>query len=312
MKWAVKYLKKELRFGILNPPFFSWKKEIARWKLIEALGFDCVWVADHFVNFEHPEEPWFEAWTLLAALATHTKNIRIGTLVTCFAFRNPAFLARQALTVDHISNGRLELGLGAGLSGGRDPSYTMIGIKDWTPSERIARFREVVEILDQCLCNRVTTYNGLYYQLQDTTIYPPPVQEPRPPITIAANRRYMLKIAARHADTWNSVPGRWDQPLDVKLRNTRLRNEFINEYCAKKGRDPSTLRRSLLIYEPEYKTKESIFDSPEIFQEVVRSYQDLGITELIFTYPDSDKRISILKRVAKNVIPKLRVAESNT
>ncbi len=302
----MEFLRNKLRFGILNPPLFSWKKEIERWQLIEALGFDCAWVADHFVHFLHPKEPWFEGWTLLAALANHTTNIRVGTLVTCFAFRNPAFLARQALTVDHISNGRLELGLGAGLSGGNDPSYTMTGVKDWIPSERLARFREVVEILDKCLSNRVTTYNGRYYKLQETTLYPPPIQQPRPPITIGANKRSMLKIAARYADTWNSIPGGWKQPLDEKLKNTHIRNELINKHCEKIGRDPSTLRRSVLIYEPVYLTKESIFDSLETFQEVVSSYQDIGITELIFSYPDSDKRISILKQGAKDVIAKYR------
>jgi alkanesulfonate monooxygenase SsuD/methylene tetrahydromethanopterin reductase-like flavin-dependent oxidoreductase (luciferase family) len=299
-------MKQELRFGIgtFQLHSTSWKKEVERWRLIEALRFDSVWLGDHFVNYMHPEEPWFEAWTLLAALANHTSHIRIGPLVTAIAFRNPAFLARQALTVDHISNGRLELGLGTGLSGGRDPSYSMTGIEDWAPSERVARFREVVEIVDQCLRNRVTTYRGHYYQLKDTAMYPPPVQQPRPPITIAAHGPSMLKIAARYANTWNCViGGKRDEFLDVKLRNTRKRNELINEYCAKIGRDPSTLRRSLLVFEPE---EESIFDSTEIFQEVVRRYYDVGITEFIFTYPDTDERIFMLKRIARDVIPKLR------
>jgi len=300
-------MEQGLRFGILTLPHLFWKKEVERWKFIEALGFDSVWVPDHFVNYMHPEAPWFEAWTLLAALASHTTHIRIGTLVTPIAFRNPAFLARQALTVDHISNGRLELGLGTGISGERDPSYLMTGTEDWAPSERVARFREVVEIVDQCLRKRVTTYRGRYYQLKDTAMYPPPVQQPRPPMTIGAHGPSMLKIAARYANTWNSTSSKWDESLDVQLRNTRKRNELINEYCAKIGRDPSTLRRSLLVYkEPE---PEAIFNSTEIFQEVFRCYHDVGITEFIFVYPDTDERISVLKRIARDIIPKLRVTD---
>lgn len=157
----------ELRFGVLTPPSVRWEQMVKRWQTIEALGFDSVWVPDHFVDFRQPRTPRFEAWTLLAGLATQTTRIRIGTLITAMPFRNPAFLARQALTVDHLSQGRLELGLGTGASGEIDPSYAMTGIDDWAPPERVARFREVVEIVDQLLRNEVSTYQGRYYQLKD-------------------------------------------------------------------------------------------------------------------------------------------------
>lgn len=299
----MKHMKQDLRFGILTRPQFTWKKNVESWIFIEALGFDSVWVPDHFVPYYNPEAFWFEAWTLLAALASHTYHIRIGTLVTPIAFRNPALLTRQALTVDHISNGRLELGLGTGIPGKLDPSYSMMGIEDWAPSERVARFREVVEIVDQCLRNRVTTYRGQYYQLKDTTMYPPPVQQPRPPIIIGARGPFMLKIAARYADTWSYVSG-WQESLEVQVRKTQKRNELIDEYCAEIGRDPSTLRRSLLVFGSEPR---AIFDSTETFQEVFKCYHDVGINEFIFVYPDTDERISTLKRIATDIIPKLRV-----
>jgi len=302
-------MNQELRFGIGILEYLPWKKEVERWQFIEALGFDSVRVGDHFVNWMQPEAPWYEAWTLLAALASQTTRIRIGPMVTPIAFRNPAILARQALTVDHISNGRLELGLGAGAPGKRDCSYSMMGIEDWAPPERVARFREVVEIVDRCLRNRVTTYQGRYYQLKDTTLYPPPVQQPRPPITIAALGPSMLKIAARYADTWNSHGGIQNESLDTKLRITRQRNELINEYCVKIGRDPQTLRRSVLVFGTEGQTA---FDSEEAFQKVVRCYQDVGITEFIFFYPDTDERISMMKRIAEGVIPKLRATGTHT
>jgi len=297
-------MNQKLRFGIITLQNVSWEKQVERWRYIESLGFDTVWLADHFVNPHQPTEPWFEAWTLLAGLATQTTRIRIGTLITPITWRNPAFLARQALTIDHISHGRLEIGLGTGVSG-RDVSHRMTGIEDWAPSERVARFREVVEIIDQLLRNRVTTYLGRYYQLRDATMTPPPVQKPRPPITIGAMGSDMLKHVARYADTWNSFGGSPDMSKEEKLEKTRQRNALLNEYCAKIGRDPQTLRRSLLVFLPEAGI---IFDSVDTFLDIVQRYRDVGITEFIFYYPFSDKQLSTFERIARDVIPKLRAA----
>ena len=299
-------MSQELRFGIITVQNYPWKEEVERWKFIEALGFDTVWVADHFVDPFEPNSPWFEGWTLLAALASQTNRIRIGTLVTSIPLRNPAVLARQALTVDHISNGRLELGLGTGVSGEIDPVYSMIGIEDWLPQERVARFREIVEIVDQCLRNRVTTYQGQYYQLKDAVMIPAPIQQPRPPITIGAMGRSMLKIAARYADTWNFVPSEWRAPLDKKLENTRQRNKLLDGYCEEIGRDPKTLRRSLLVFGLE---AETVFDSVDAFETVVERYLDVGITEFIFYYPKRDEQIPVFEQIAKKVIPKLRATQ---
>jgi alkanesulfonate monooxygenase SsuD/methylene tetrahydromethanopterin reductase-like flavin-dependent oxidoreductase (luciferase family) len=296
-------MKQELRFGIITVQNRPWKKEVERWKFIESLGFDSVWVADHFVDPYEPNSPWFEGWTLLAALASQIKRIRIGTLVSSIPLRNPAILARQALTVDHISNGRLELGLGTGVSGKLDPVYSMIGIEDWPPQERVARFREVVEIVDQCLRNRVTTYKGQYYRLKDAVMTPKPVQQPRPPITIGAMGPSMLKLAARYADTWNSVPGEWHASPDKMLEDTRRRNSLLDDYCEEIGRDPQTLRRSLLIFGSEAQT---VFNSADAFEAVVERYWNVGITEFIFYYPFRDEQIPVFEKIARNVIPKLR------
>jgi alkanesulfonate monooxygenase SsuD/methylene tetrahydromethanopterin reductase-like flavin-dependent oxidoreductase (luciferase family) len=292
-----------LRFGIATLQHLPWTQLVERWQLIEALGFDSAWVADHFVNYFQPNAPWFEAWTLLAALASQTSRIRLGTLVTSIPFRNPAVLARQALTVDHISHGRLELGLGAGAPGAIDPSYAMTGIEDRAPRERVARLREVVEIVDQCLRNRVTTYQGRYYHLTNTAMAPPPIQQPRPPITIGAMGPAMLHVAARYADTWNSFGGEWGAPPDVILKDTQRRTDLLDTYCQQIGRDPKTLRRSLLIFGAE---AETAFDSEEAFQEVVNRYRTIGITEFIFFYPHTDKQIPMFKRIAKQLIPTLR------
>jgi alkanesulfonate monooxygenase SsuD/methylene tetrahydromethanopterin reductase-like flavin-dependent oxidoreductase (luciferase family) len=295
------------RFGILTVQNLPWKREVECWRFIEALGFDTVWVADHFVDPFEPISPWFEGWTLLAGLATQTHRIRIGTLVTSIPLRNPALLARQALTVDHISNGRLEIGLGTGVSGDVDPVYSMIGIEDWQPDERVARFREAVEIVDKCLRNRVTTYKGQYYQVKDAIMEPPPVQQPRPPITIAAMGSSMLKLAARYADTWNSIPGartgEWGASPDKMLELTRRRNQSVDDYCREIGRDPASLRRSLLIFGSE---AETVFNSVDAFERVVERYQSVGITEFIFYFPNKDEQIPVFEEIAKKTIPRLR------
>jgi alkanesulfonate monooxygenase SsuD/methylene tetrahydromethanopterin reductase-like flavin-dependent oxidoreductase (luciferase family) len=297
----VKSVSQELRFGIITVQNCPWKMEVERWHFIEKLGFDSVWVADHFVDPYKPDSPWFEGWTLLAALAAQTTRIRIGTLVSSIPLRNPAMLARQALTVDHISNGRLELGLGTGVSW--DPSYSMIGIENWSPQERVTRFREVVEIVDLCLRNKVTTYRGQYYQLKDAVITPQPIQQPRPPITIGAVGPLVLKIAARYADTWNSVPGEWRTSPDKMLEHTHRRTKLLDGYCEKIGRDPQTLRRSLLIFGSE---AEAVFNSVDVFEAVVERYQNVGITEFIFYYPFKDEQIPVFEQIARNIIPKLR------
>src|SRR6266446_9482231 len=103
----------QLRFGILTLPRASYKEMVKYWRLIEALGFDTVWYSDHFAFHDHLSEPWWEAWTLLAALAGQTKKIRVGILVTNITYRSPALLAKEATTIDHISNGRLNIGIGA-------------------------------------------------------------------------------------------------------------------------------------------------------------------------------------------------------
>lgn len=297
----MKHTNQGLRFGIITVQNLTWEKEVERWHFIESLGFDSVWVADHFVDPYEPSSPWFESWTLLAALASKTNRIRVGTLVTSIPLRNPAMLARQVLTVDHISNGRLELGLGAGVSW--DPAYSMIGIENWTAQERVARFREVVEIVDLCLRNRVATYEGQHYQLRGAVMIPPPIQQPRPPITIGAVSPLMLKIAARYADTWNSVPGEWCTPPNDMLEHTRRRNKLLDGYCKEIGRDPQSLRRSLLVFGSE---AETVFSSIDSFIEVVRRYRNVGITEFIFYYPFKHGQIPVFKQIAREVIPKLR------
>ena len=292
-----------LRFIVAAMQEVPWPEMIQRWQYLEAAGLDGAFLADHFVNYENPTAHWYESWTMLAALATQTRIIRLG-LLSATPWRNPAFLARQAMTVDHISNGRLDLGLGAGAPGKIDISYAMTGTPDWPPGERVDRFREVVCIVDQLLRNPQTTYIGRYYQIRGTVINPPPIQKPRPPLMIGANGPRMLKIAAEYADTWNTFGGIDIKTFTEMLDVTRRRNSLLDGYCTEIGRDPSTLRRSVLIFTHEEYQK--LYSVPGAFEEIVRHYLDIGISEIIFFYPFVPELMPMFEHIVKEAIPRLR------
>jgi alkanesulfonate monooxygenase SsuD/methylene tetrahydromethanopterin reductase-like flavin-dependent oxidoreductase (luciferase family) len=301
----------ELRFGIWTPQLTPWPEIAERWQHIEALGFDSVWVVDHFVNPYQPAEHWFEGWTLLAALAARTASIRIGTLVTNIIYRNPALLARQALTVDHISHGRLELGIGA--TSARDVSHRMTGVEVWDTGERVGRFRETIEIVDQMLRNEVTTYQGRYYQIDQAEMHPAPIQQPRPPLTIAAHGPVTLKIAATYGDSWNTLVG-GDLSAQEAIEITRQRNDMLNEYAIEVGRDPKTITRSLGVGW----TPDTPFASLDSFYEFVGRYREAGINEFVFGYWTRDEEIpeahhlphiiddGMLERIATEAIPSIK------
>lgn len=295
----------DLRFQVLILPNLPWSELLARFQLVEELGFDLAGVGDHFVDWTNPPSPWFEATTLLAAIARETTKIRISTYVAQIPLRNPAMLARQALTVDHISNGRLELGLGIGLV--TDPSYDMMGIPNWSAKERVVRFEEYVEVVGQLLSNEVTTYEGRFYQVNEAVMNPRPVQQPRPPIVIAAMGPVMLKHAARYADTWNSLS--FDSAFETQLAETRDRIALIDQHCSAFGRDPSTLRRSYLMFDANARPSGgliSYYQSEEIFVDMVERVTALGISEIGLYYPMRDEQLPMFERIAREAIPELR------
>jgi len=278
---------------------------LENWKLIEELGFDSVWVADHFVNPHSIDEDWFDGWTLLAALAGQTHTIRIGTLVTNIIYRNPAVIAKQALTLDHISQGRLDMGIGATSKG--DPSHYMTGVEEWETGERVQRFREVIEVIDAMLRNEVTSYQGRFYSVREARMKPSPVQKPRPPLVIASIGQTTLKIAAQYADTWNTYAG-WDLSPEQTLNFLRQRNELLDNYCAEIGRNPNEITRSLLVGI----TQDKPFASLNAFSDFVGRMCEVGMTEFIFyyDYPELPKERfmdrKMLERVAVEAIPAIR------
>ncbi len=296
------------RFGIITLQSQPWPAMVERWRLIEELGFDSLWLPDHFVNPRGPIDLWFDAWTLLPALATITQRIRIGTLVTTITMRNPAMLAKQALTVDHISNGRLILGVGAG---GAPLDHAMTGIAPWTRQERFGRFREFITVLDRMLRNEQTTYDGRYYGVKDASMRPAPVQQPRPPLMIGGKSPSLLKITAARAEVWNTNGGR-DLSPEEALDITRRRGEMLDEYCRARGRDPSAITRSFMMGQ----TRDAPFASQAAFREFVGRYRELGFSEFILFWlrdPDPDYPLyawitdrRMLERIATEWIPSVR------
>jgi alkanesulfonate monooxygenase SsuD/methylene tetrahydromethanopterin reductase-like flavin-dependent oxidoreductase (luciferase family) len=268
------------------------------------MGFDSLWLGDHIVFLFQPDAPWLDGWTLLAALASCTSRVRVGVLVTNVLFRNPVLLAKQAATVDHISGGRLELALG---SGNAAPSYAAAGIDAGSQSDRVARFGEAVDLVDRLLRDDVTSYEGRYYRAAHAIMQPPPVQTPRPRLTIAAHRPESLRVAARYADVWDSLGGFGLAP-DEALRRTRVRGEQLDEYALAGGRDPSAITRSLTAGV----TADTPWASVEAFRDFVGRYQAIGITEFSFIYPPElfsppgTVQPGIVERVAHEVLPALR------
>jgi alkanesulfonate monooxygenase SsuD/methylene tetrahydromethanopterin reductase-like flavin-dependent oxidoreductase (luciferase family) len=294
-----------LRFHVLLLPNVGWPELKARAVRLEELGFEVVGLADHFVDWTNPPTPWFEAWTALAAIAEATRTIRLSTIVTQIPLRNPAMLARQALTLDHISHGRVELGLGTGLT--IDPSYAMAGLPNWEPGERVDRFGEYVELVARLLAQEITTYAGRYYRVEGAVMNPRPVQAPRPPLLIAALGPRMMRHAARHADLWNTLSFR--PTFAEQLAETQARCAAMDDLCAAIGRDPATLRRSYTMFDPQARPRGgaiAYWESPERFIDHVSRVVELGISDVGVYYPLDPRQLDPLETIASDVLPKLR------
>lgn len=295
----------QLRFSVLVLPNVPWPELLRRCRQVEELGFDSVGLADHLVDWAGGKGPWFELWSQLAAIAQATTRIRLATLVAQIPLRNPALFALQALTADHISGGRLDVGLGTGLE--IDPSYRMMGIENWSAKERVARFGEYVEIVDRLLSQEETSFQGRFYRVDAAALRPRPIQSPRPPIMIAALGPVMLGHAARYADIWNSIS--FAKTFEAQIDETRGRMTAIDARCAAIGRDPASLRRSYLMFDPTARSsggKIKYYESEETFTHMVEQVIALGISEVAFYYPMLDEQVPTFERIARNVLPALK------
>jgi F420-dependent oxidoreductase-like protein len=230
----------KVRFGVHTHPQHTTYADVARvWEDADELGYDSAFVFDHFMPIRSdPSGPCLEGWTLLSALAARTKRVRAGVLVTGNTYRFPAVLAKMAATVDHVSNGRLILGLGAGWF---ELEHTAYGIPFHTAGERARRLVEAVEVMKKLMTEDKATFSGKYYQLKDAPFAPKPVQRPHPPILIGGmGPKVIQPLAARHADIWHFFPSGGVE--EVK----RLVDSF-DVLCRKVGRDPAAVVKSVSV-----------------------------------------------------------------
>jgi F420-dependent oxidoreductase-like protein len=225
-----------VRFGLKSSGQDSTIDDLrAVWRIADEAGFDHVWVFDHLASIGAggPDRPVFEGWSLQAAMAVATQRCRVGCLVTGNTYRNPALLAKIAVTVDHLSGGRLEFGIGAAWA---EVEHSMYGIQGL--DHRVGRLSESVQILRSLWTQPRTTFAGRYYQLQDAICNPKPIQQPHPPIWIGAGGERTLQLTARYADVWNASGASGpDEQAELGAR--------LDEACAKFGRDPGAIRRSV-------------------------------------------------------------------
>jgi alkanesulfonate monooxygenase SsuD/methylene tetrahydromethanopterin reductase-like flavin-dependent oxidoreductase (luciferase family) len=230
-----------LRVGVVLPigqddsmsgvPSYRDIREIAR--IADATGLDSVWVYDHLLyRFGGETTGIHECWTILAAIAEATTRVQLGTVVMCTSFRNPALLAKMAATLDHVSDGRLILGIGCGW---HDPEYTAFG---YPTDHRVGRFEEALQVIRDLIRSGRADLDGRWVRAADVVLVPP--ARPDLPILIAAKRPRMLELTARHADAWNLA---WFGLPDERLAAARA---DLHEACTAVGRDPATLRVNMV------------------------------------------------------------------
>jgi alkanesulfonate monooxygenase SsuD/methylene tetrahydromethanopterin reductase-like flavin-dependent oxidoreductase (luciferase family) len=278
-----------------------------RWRRAEACGFDVLWNCDTVVEPDRPRHTMFDGPTTLAMMATETSRIRIGTLVSSLYFRQPVPLAKAAMTIDHLTNGRVEVGLGVG-----DPSAgaAAAGVR-WSPAEQVARFAEFVELIDLLLRQEVTTYSGAYYRCAAAETIPLPVQRPRPPITIAAHGPKMLRIAAQYAEGWSSWGGYGVETEQDFYAVTADRCARFDDLATELGRDPREIRHSLVCFPPL-----TPWESTEYFTDLVGRFSAVGIDEFVLYWPgtwrEEPRGEAVFDEVTSDVMPCLRDGPANT
>lgn len=208
------------------------------WRLADSSGFYWVSIWDHF--FENPtingQGDCFEGVSIMTALAAETTNVRVGSLVFCMGYRYPPVLAKAAATIDHVSNGRLELGVGGGWY---ELEHNAFGIPFPPVKERMDRLEEGVQIIKTMLNEGTATFHGVHYQVEEANCYPMPVQRPPRVWVGGGGEQRTLRIAARHADAWNVPyisPERYSHKIDV-----------LDGWCEREGRDPSTITRTVNV-----------------------------------------------------------------
>ena len=256
------------------------------WRTADEAGFDHIWPFDHLIALGNdPTKLIFDGWTILGAVAENTKRARIGLNVTGNLYRHPGLLAKIAVTVDHLSGGRLEMGLGAAWN---EPEFTMYGIPFPGAADRIRMLDEAVRVLKALWTEERATFKGRFYQLDAAIAEPKPVQKPHPPIWIGGSGpKRTLRVVAKHADVWNS-----NAP---KPEDTLALTKILDEHCAAVGRDPATIRRSSQVRA----------ENEDGALRIAQTALGAGFTELLlFPFAGADLRTGVERAAA--LLPRMR------
>ena len=280
----------DLRFGVTTGQARPFADMLEDWLYIEELGFENAWLFDHVAPDFLPDGPWLEGWTTLAALAARTSRIRIGTAVTNAALRNPAVLSKQAITVDQVSGGRLEMAIGAGYY---ESEHRMLGIDYADTRIRAERLREAVQVVDAGLRGERVTLNGQHWKIDRAPMLPGCVQQPRAPLWVAAQVPFSLRTASLHADVLITMGDVGDRPV-ATLPKLRSRFARLGEMCVELGRDPAQLRRAYLVGFSDDRP----YESDEAFTEFVGSYAEVGVTDFMIGLKGAGGRPG-LERIAE-------------
>jgi F420-dependent oxidoreductase-like protein len=278
-----------LRFGIKTAQqHTNYADMLAVWRAADAVEvFEHAWLFDHFIPIAgDPDGPCLEGWTLLAALAAQTRRIRVGHMVNGNTYRHPAVLANMGATLDIISNGRLDMGIGAGWN---ELEHTSYGIELLPPGKRLSQFEEACEVIRLLWTQKYADFEGTYYQLKQARCEPKPVQRPYPPIVIGGSgERRTLRIVAKYADVWNFAGGPVDQ--------FRHKLAVLEEHCRAVGREFASIEKSVQL--------PVTYDDLPGYIASTREYIAAGANHIIFNlrwpYP-----AGIIERLAEEVVPQV-------
>lgn len=305
-----------MELSSIPDPQDKWAKTVEIAEAAEALGFDSLWVYDHFHNVPRPaHETVFECWSTIAAISQRTSRIRLGQMVGCNSYRNPALLAKITSTIDVMSGGRLEWGIGAGWY---ENEYRAYGYDFPKPKDRIGMLRESVEIVLGMWTESETTYKGTYYEVNRANCDPKPVQKPTPPVWIGGGgEQITLRVVAQHAHCSNfgGQPDEWAHKRNV-----------LFGHCKAVGRDPADIRmtwspevfireteaeivaagnRSLWSEDLDSWRKNNLVGTPDQVSEKIRTYVELGCRGFVPWCPDYPDTETI-ELLARKVMPEFR------
>jgi len=273
-----------VRFGVIILPEYRWSESQRIWQRAESLDFDHAWTYDHLAWRSLRDSPWFAAVPTLVAASLVTERIRLGTLVASPNFRHPVTFAKELMTLDDVSEGRLTVGIGAG---GEGWDATMLGQDAWSRRERADRFTEFVELLDRLLREPAVSHRGRFYSADEARAYPGCVQRPRVPFAIAATGPRGMELAARYAETWVTTGTRASEHLDGASGAALVARqiEHLTGACGRVGRDPNALDRLVVTgagLDPG-------LSSVQEFRDTAARYADAGVTDLVVHWPRSSE-----------------------